>query len=256
MENKIKYIIREVPAEQTEFNFYFEDDGLTETGCDYCYNLFIVAQSRNSCGFNEKEYNNIQNEIENLLEMYVDIINKSNYAQYSSIGSMLLDYKLIDNIHNTKRIKEWTEFFANCCEQPVSPYANYSDNFSAHNEEMTAQYLTLKTGKQWETDDAYGYCQGDYVKMVYCKEHYTSGVKNYGEIWLGAGKEFYTIDIDENGEEADTCYGFIVADCQVRSDEDYKKLVCEWACIPEDETQLEMIDTYRTCVSYTYKEIA
>ena len=83
MEKKINYIIREVPPEQTDFSLYFEDDGLTEAGGDYCYNLFIVAQSRRSSGFNGEEYQNIQNEIENLLEMYVDIVNKSNYAQYS-----------------------------------------------------------------------------------------------------------------------------------------------------------------------------
>jgi hypothetical protein len=255
MNKNIKHIIREVPAEQTEFNFYFDDDGLTSAGGDYCYNLFIVAQSRNSSGFNEKEYQNIQSEIENLLEMYVDIVNKSNYAQYSSTGTMLLDNKLIDSIHNTKRIKVFTDFFKTCCEKPISPYANYHDNFTAHNEEMTAKYLTLKTGKEWSIDSAYGYCQGDYVKMVYCKEHYKNGVKSYGEIWLGAGKEFYTIDIDENGEEIDTCGGYIIADCQARTDEDYKRLVCEWACISEDETQLEMIDGSKTYTKYTYRKV-
>jgi hypothetical protein len=71
MEKKIRYIIREVPPEHTEFSFYFDDDGLTAAGGDYCYNLFIVAQSRRSSGFNEEEYQNIQNEIENLLEMSI-----------------------------------------------------------------------------------------------------------------------------------------------------------------------------------------
>ena len=248
-----KYIVREIPAEQADFSFYFDDDGLTEAGGDYCYNLFIVAQSRNSSGFNEDKYKSIQTEIENLLEMYVDIVNKSNYAQYSSVGAMLKDYSLINSIHNTRRIKAFTSFFAACCKKPVSPYANYHDNFTAHNEEKTAEYLTLKTGKEWTTDSATGYCQGDYVKMVYCPEHYTSGVKHYGEIWLGAGKEFYTIDIDENGDEGDTCGGYIIADCQARTDEDYKNLVCEWACIPEDETQLEMVDGSKTYTKYTYR---
>ena len=251
----IKNIIREVPPEQTDFSFYFDDDGLTSAGGDYCYNLFIITQSRNSSGFNEKEYKNIQLEIENLLEMYNDIMDKSNYAQYNSIGQMLLDYKLIDNTHNTKRIKAFTDFFKRCEEKPQSPYANYYNKFEAFNEEMTAEYLTLKTGKEWCVDDAHGYCQGDYVKMVYCKEHYKSGVKNYGEIWLGAGKEFYTIELDENGEETDTCYGYIIADCQARTDEDYKKIVCEWACIPEDETRLEMIDSQRTYTKYSYRVV-
>lgn len=252
MEKKTNYIIREVPPEQTDFSLYFEDDGLTSAGGDYCYNLFIVAQSRNSGGFNEKEYQNIQNEIENLLEMYSDIVGKSNYAQYPSIGAMLKDYKLIDNIHNTKRIKAFTSFFADCNTILGAPYTG-REKFEAHNTDMTAEYLTLKTGKEWDTVSAYGYCQGDQVVVVYCKEHYTDGAKQYGEVWLGAAKEFYTIDIDENGEETDTCGGYIIADCQARTDEGYKKLVCEWADIPEEETQLEMVDGSRTYTKYNYR---
>lgn len=255
MVNKYKHIVREVSPEESNFSIYFEDEGLTEAGGDYCYNLFIVAQSRNSIGFNEEEYQNIQHEIESLLEMYNDIVNKSDYAQYSSVGAMLKDYKLIDSIYNTKRIKAFLDFFKDCEEKPASPYCNYYNKFEAFNTEKTAQYLTLKTGKQWETDNAYGYCQGDYVEMVYCSEHYKDGVKHYGEIWLGAGKEFYTADLDENLEETDTCYGYIIADCQVRKDEDYKELVCDWACIPENETQLELIDSYRTVTQYSYRVV-
>jgi len=250
----IRNLIREVEPCCEDFSLYFDDAGLTEAGGDYNYNLFIVPQSRNRKGFNEGEYKNIRNEIENLLELYVDIESKSNYyAQYPSAGSMFLDYELIDNIHNTKRIKDFTKFFAECCENPKSPYVNYHDNFTAHNEEMTAKYLTLKTGKEWDVDDAYGYSQGDYVKMVYCKEHYKNGTKYYGEIWLGAGKEFCVIDLNESGEEGSAHYGYIVADCQACRDEDYKKLICEWACIKEEETQLEMIDGSCTYTKYSYR---
>lgn len=249
----IKHIIREVPAEQADFSFYFDDDGLKESGGDYCYNLFIVAQSRNSKGFNEEAYKELQTEIEEMLNHYSDITDKSEYTQYTSVGAMLLDYGLIDNIHNTKRIKAYTKFFASCCEKPKGPYANYDSNFTAHNTEKTAEYLTLETGKQWSTDSATGYCQGDYVEMVYCEEHYTNGVKHYGEVWLGAAKEFCVINLDENGEEADTCYGFIVSDSQAIHDEDYKKLVCEWACIDKSETQLEMIESSKTYTKYEYR---
>lgn len=250
-----KYIIKEVPAEQADFSIYFDDDGLTSAGGDYCYNLFIIAQSRNSSGFNEKEYQNIQAEIEELLEGYTDIVNKSDYAQYSSIGTMLLDHGLINNINNTKHIKAYTQFFADCCEKPHSPYGNYPDNFTAHNTEKTAEYLTLKTGKEWATGSATGYSQGDYVEMVYCKEHYTEGVKHYGEIWLGAGKEFSITFLNEEGEEDYTVYGYIVADSQAWQDEEYKRLVCKWEGIDEAETELQMIDGQNTVVNYNYRTI-
>ena len=251
MEKKTNYIIREVPPEQTDFGFYFDDDGLTSAGGDYCYNLFIVAQSRNSGGFNEEEYQSLQTEIENLLEMYVDIVNKSDYAQYSSIGAMLFDLGLINSIHNTRRIKEITEWLKACLSWGNTSQTRTLAEYEP--EETTAEYLTFKTGKQWTTGSATGYCQGDYVEMVYCTEHYKDGVKNYGEIWLGAGKEFYTVELDENGEEADACYGYIIADSQAWHDEDYKRLVCEWAGIPENETQLEMIDGSRTYTKYNYR---
>lgn len=249
---EIKYIVREVPPEQMELSYYFDDDGLTEAGGDYCYNLFIVAQSRNSRGFNEERYTRVTNEIEELLELYSDIVSKSSYAQYSSIGAMLLDYKLIKSIYNTRRIKAYVDFFIDCNKKPNSPYANYHDNYSAFEEEYVARYLTLKTGKEWDVTNAYGYCQGDYVKIVYCVEHYENP-RIYGEVWLGACKEFYTIDIDENGEEGDTCGGYIIADCQANTDEDYKRLVCEWACIPVEETRLEMIESSRTYTKYEYR---
>ena len=255
MDKKIKYIIREVPPEHTDFGYYFEDDGLTEKGGDYCNNLFIISRERYGriSGFNIEEYQNIQTEIENLFEMYEDIVNKSIYAQYSSVGAMLLDLGLINSIYNTRRIKDITEWL-----KARLRWGNTSQTRTLAEyepEETTAEYLTFKTGKQWAVEEAYGYCQGDYVKMVYCKEHYKDGVKHYGEIWLGAGKEFYTIELDENGEEIDTCGGYIIADCQARNDEDYKRLVCEWACIPEDETRLEMIDSYRTVTKYTYRAV-
>jgi hypothetical protein len=41
MEKNTKYIIREVPPEQSNFSFYFDDDCFTGAGGDYCYNLFI-----------------------------------------------------------------------------------------------------------------------------------------------------------------------------------------------------------------------
>lgn len=240
---KINYIIREVPPEHADFGYYFDDDGLTAAGGDYCYTLFIVPQSRRSSGFNEKEYQNVQNEIENLLEMYEDITNKADYAPYSSVGAMLLDLGLVDSIHNTRRIKEIAEWLKACNLTQAEAYP----------EETAAEYLTFKTGKQWAVAEAYGYCQGDYVKMVYCPEHYKNGVQHYGEIWLGVGKEFCVIDLDENGEEANTCGGYIIADCQARSDEDYKRIICEWACIPAEETRLEMIDGCRTVTRYTYR---
>lgn len=241
-----KYIIKEIPAEQADFSTYFDNDGLTEAGGDYCYNLFIVAQSRDREGFNEKEYQSVLSEIEEIVEYYDDILSESEYANYSSVEELLKDYGLEMTSLN---------FFDWCREKPSSPYGNYFNNLEAFPEEGVAKYLTIKTGKEWSTDSANGYCQGDYVKMVYCKEYYTEGVKHYGEIWLGAGKEFTITFLNGNGEEEDTIGGYIVADCQAWKDEDYKKLVCEWEGIDEAETELQMVDGQHITTTYSYRTI-
>ncbi|MFA7019179.1 MAG: hypothetical protein WC239_09375 [Sphaerochaetaceae bacterium] len=239
MKKRINYIIREVPPEHADFSYYFDNDGLTAAGGDYCNNLFIVNYTRHSRGFNEEEYQNIVEQAEAILDGFHDVNDKwtNGYNSYASYKEVLEYNNVLYSPRKCHLLKEWAE------------HADTSDT------ETIAEYLTITTGKKWAVDEAYGYCQGDYVEMVYCEDHYKDGVQHYGEIWLGAGTEFYVIDLDENGEEVDTYGGYIVADSQAWKDEDYKRLVCEWAGIPEDETRLERIDSYRTVTQYTYRAV-
>lgn len=238
-----KYIIREVPAAECDFSLFFDDDGLTSAGGDFSNNLFIVAQSRHDNGFNAETYNEIFAKVESLDYDYDEFVNNNKYTDFTSIGDVLKANGLIDNVHNGIAIKKWKEFLNR----------DYSGRYG-DDEPKVADYLTLKTGKEWKVSAAHGYCQGENVKLVYCAEHYEDkDARKYGEVWLGAAKEFYTVDIDENGEEIDACYGYIVADCQVNTDADYKKIICELACIKEEETILEMIESSRVVTKYTYK---
>lgn len=261
--NNIKNIIREVEPEYTDFSIYFDNDGLTEVGGDYCYNLFIVSQSRNQNGFNEESYKKVYDEIELLVSEWDNFKYAKehgyelNYKSFSDIVAWNTHNNrggfYINSLKNANKLSELRQFIE-WLSEPSKAYG-YSNrvNWEADEEGCVAKYLTIKTGKEWDTESAHGYCQGDSVVMVYCKEHYKEGVKHYGEVWLGAAKEFCVINLDENGEESNTCYGFIVADCQARENEDYKRLVCEWACIKENETQLEMIDGSRTYRKYSYR---
>ena len=231
--NETAFIIREVPPEQTDFSFYFEDDGLTAAGGDYCNNLFIVP-TRHNYGFNGEEYTHIQNKADAIIDGFSDVSEKwtNNYKTYKEC---MQDNAIEYTSRKCHALKEWVK------------------NADTGDADTIAEFLTIITGNKWDTASATGYCQGDYVEMVYCPEHYKGGVKHYGEVWLGAAKEFCTIDIDENGEEGDTCFGYIVADCQAWKDADYKRLVCEWACITEEETRLEMIESQRTYTKCTYR---
>lgn len=239
----IKHIIREVEPDACDFRFFFEDDGLTEAAGDYCYNLFIIGD-RHTATFNGKEYENIQYNIDHILDGFQDVEEKNPYG-YATYKEVMRDWYIDYTPRKCHALKEWAK------------------NADSSDMETVADYLTITTGKKWKTMGVTGYCQGDYVDVLYCEGFHTEETaKIYGEIWLGCGKEFCVIDVEgyaegEDGEpeytEVDSCYGYIIADCQAWHDEDYKKLVCEWAGINEDESRLEMIDGSHTYTHYSYR---
>ncbi|MBQ1776614.1 MAG: hypothetical protein IIZ93_00510 [Acidaminococcaceae bacterium] len=236
----IKNIIRECDPETAELSFYFDNDGLTEKGGDYCYNLFIVMQDRHGIsGFNTDEYKRVKETAENILEGFSDVDEGKTYCNgfKPTYKSIMQDEGLSYNPTLCHKLREWAKAVNDCTADT----------------EAVAAYLTVTTGKTWATSSAYGYCQGDYVQIVYCKQYYPENVEKYGEIWLGAAKEFCVIDLDENGEEGDSCWGYIVADCETRTDADYKRLVCEQSGIKPEETRLEMINGYHTYTKYEYR---
>ena len=228
-----KYIVREVPPEQAEFSWYFDDDGLTEAGGDFCYNLFIISRERYGryYGFNIETYKDIVSRIEDLADSFSYVPGE----YFKSYKAAMEDARIRYSPQRCKALKDLL-----------------LDLNDASDPETVAEYLTITTGKQWDVASATGYRQGDYCEIVYCKQYHKEPIA-YGEVWLGAAKEFCVIDLDEDGNELESVYGYIVADCQAWRDEDYKRLVCEWAGIPEEETRLEMVDGYTVSKSYSYR---
>ena len=236
----MKHIIREIAPENAMFQTYFDDDGLTEKGGNYCYNLFIICNEgyNRLSGFNVEEYRNIQKRMENILDGFSDVEDGlTNYdGKRYTYKDIMMENDIQYNSILCHRLKKWTK------------------NADINDSDDVAAFLSILTKKEWDSISVTGYCQGDYCEIVYCAEHY-SNPRQYGEIWLGCGKEFEVIDINENGNETDVYGGYIVADCEVRNDEDYKRLVCEWACIPIEETKLEMIENRYTRIEYTYRAV-
>ena len=243
----IKNIIREVPAEYYDVSSYFDDDGLTSAGGEYCYNLFIVSNEGwgRIDGFNIDEYKNIQNRIEHILDGFQDVEDKCvDYdGRRYTYKDIMQEYGIKYNSRICHALKEWAK------------------NADPENTDSVADYLTITTGKKWAVKGVTGYCQGDYVDVIYCVEYYKDA-EAYGEIWMGCCKEFCVIDVEdynegEDGEatytEGDTVYGYIIADSQAWRDDDCKKIVCEWAGINENETRLELIDGYNTYTTCSYR---
>ena len=235
-----RHIIREYEPDCTTFELYFDDDGLTEKGGDYCNNLFIVCNDRwnRLHGFNLDEYKRVKETAESILEGFSDV--EDGLTDYDghkyTYKDIMQEYNIPYTSHKCHMLKEWYKMNDDCTADPAA----------------IAEYLTITTGKEWDVEGVYGYCQGDYCEVVYCKEHHNKP-EIYGEVWLGCAKEFSVIDLDENGEEIDSVGGYIVADSEARDDEDYKRLVCEWAGIDEQETEIQMIDGYSTQTVYSYR---
>lgn len=235
----MKNIIREIAPENAVFESYFDNDGFTSAGGDYNYNLFIITWDHGQMyGFNLEEYKNVVEHAENILSGFSDV--DQGIVDYDG---RKITYKQIMQDEGLKyspvlchKLRAWAE-------------KAVTDDTSA-----IAKYLTITTGKYWAASSASGYCQGDWCEYVYCAEtHVGTDARAAAEIWLGCAKEFCVINLDENGEEIDSVYGYIVADSQAWRDDDYKKLVCDWAGIDPAETRLEMIDGSTTRTVYSYR---
>ena len=257
---KIKNIVREVPPEDTSLNIYFDDDGLQGSGQNFCHNLFIPARTQRHNGFNTETYNRVINDIEFLVhsrtEREIEKLSEQTLT-YASFADIVLDINNndygvppLDGAETLYKLEEFIEWLD---EPSTRPHYRRYTNWQADTSACVAKFLTIVTEKNWSVKRATGYCQGDVVDVIYCNEFYPNCAKKYGEVWLGAAKEFAVITLDEDGQENDSCYGFIVADCEAQNDADYKRIVCEQAGIDIAETRLEMIESSRTYTKHTYR---
>lgn len=235
MEN-VKYIIRECEPETIDFSYFFDNDGLRAAGGDYCYNVFIIENRYNS-GYNTADYNELKTECENVL-CEIDYL-LSDSSEYKNIKEIMTDYKLHYNPQNAHILKKLCRKY----------YRDYTS-------EILTEYLKVKTGENWNTTTARGYSQGDWNTILYCEKYNTPEQINIiGDLWQGCGKEFCIISLDDQNNEIESCFGYFVADCQVRYDADYKSIVCRDAGIPENNTTLELIENSYTTTHYTYKAV-
>ena len=227
--NNTRYIIREVY--EPDFEFYFDDDGFSSRGGIYGYNIFpILSDYRGYCShyhaaINDDEFKKLDEELNNIIDEIYNLDNS--YSRYKNVKEIMEDYNLTYNPKNAHTLKEML-----------------SDNYYL---DHLTDYLTIKTGEKWACIPVTGYCQGDFTNVIYCEKYYTEkDARVVGEMVLGCAKEFSITFVNEGEteENADTVYGYFVADCEAWKDEDYKKIVCGYEGIdPEkDNVTLEMIE--------------
>lgn len=235
----IKYIIRE--CANPDFSEYFDTDCFDGDACkNYSCYLFILHRDRWNTyhGVNEKEYKYITEKAGNIIDgfEYAEEKGKTYDGKRYTYKDCMEEQGYKYNSTLCSKLKKWY--------MQVDIYSFNS----------IAAFLTITTGKEWKTMELHGYCQGDYCTVVYCAEQYTDDqAAMHGSIWLGCAKEFSVTELDDNGEEIDTVFGYYVADSQTWKNEGYKKIVCKYAGISQEETELYMIKNRRMVETYDYE---
>lgn len=222
----IKNIFEEVNP--PDFSFYFDDDYMAD-------NLYIISRGR--MGINTDKYEKIIEQAQYLVELFNDAEDGIVYENGETMtheGAM--EEAGIDSSVPLEKLLAWYKLDGN-----TSDPADIAD------------FLTITTGEIWRTMTVCGYCQGDWCDIVYKTTDADSDqfARISGELYLGRGKEFALLDDDGFGG----CSGYFVADCQIRNDEDYKKVLCDMAGCSIEETAVRLISDIRTETHYDYKTI-
>lgn len=205
-----KIIAREVAPEDVDFSLFFDDDGMKSTGGENC--AVYIPETQYMRGFNANEYNDIVELAENIIEAFDDIKNGETwnaYGIYSNYKEAMEDYGIKYTSKKCSLLKKWAE------------------KADTDNTDDIAEFLTITTGKKYNSRSYNGYSQGDYCEVVYCEEIYPEeSIDMIGKFWLGCGTEF----------SIDDCYGYYVPDnIRWEKDDKLKKyLADECGCKLED----------------------
>lgn len=227
----IKNIIKEVF--ESDLSGFFDCDCYSKAAGDFGYTVFCVTShyGNYSSGINEKDFQNITNEFDNIMG---DIDSIGYY--YKSIKEVMKDYNIPYSPNRAHELKN------------LANIRDYIDQITT--------YLSIKTGKKWENQAARGYSQGDYADIIFCADHYESkDISVIGDMFLGCGKEYSITWLNDDGSEGETVYGYYVADSEAWRDQDIKTLVCSYAGLNPDTTQLQLIENIKTAYIPEYRTV-
>ena len=240
----MKYIIKQIPPEAAELSFFFDGDTFTERARGIQYALFPLVSDRWSLYpvINRELWEDITRRASALADDFDGIRNdgesRSTYSR--SYKAVMQDYGIKYSPRTAHALKEWST----------------RHEYDPSTPESIAEYLSITTGHEWTTTSATGYCQGDYAITVYCPDgNSAETAQAAGEIALGAASEYSITEIDDDGEELETVYGYIIADSQAYRPEDVKRLVCSYEGIDPADAVLMIPGEPHTVTTYEYMEV-
>ena len=235
------HVFKEYNPEYDDTKFFF-DDIYFFGSCDDNERIYILSYDHHSIyGINKEEYEDV----------------------FQTVNSLFNDFEYVENhyreyTYKQAMIENGLSFNPTLCSKLKKLYEKEYSSFDIYSFDTVADYLTITTGKTWNTLTVYGYCQGDICTIIYCEdEHKAEHIETYGNMFLGCYRAFCLADLDENGEEQEETkvYGYYVADNQAYKDDDIKKVLCEYEGLKPEETKVFLISGQTVRTEYTYDEI-
>ena len=166
----------QVAPENTDFSYYFDDDGLKEK-----YSIVINSGGRNGAKFNE--------------EFLDDFINV--WDEYGWNDSMIVALDRVLTGENFENRKKLTIKDVNDLKKL------YEDSDGGEYLETAGAFYEIITRKKWEVKSFYGYSKSDYCKILYRPDQYSEeSINEVGHVWIGRASEFII----------DDCGGYYVID--------------------------------------------
>jgi hypothetical protein len=218
-----KIIAREVEPGAIDFSSYFDDDGLKNIGGENC--AIYIPGGRQHYGFNNDEYEEIQEKANRIIEGFKYVGENEYYACYKEV---MEDCAIPYTSLKCHLLRDWTE----------NRYTSDTDRM--------ADFLTIITGEKWNCRDFCGYSQGDYCEVLYCMAHHSEdGITEIGKFWLGCGTEFII----------DGCGGYFVTDSvRWKEGKPLRDLLADYAGCKPDELEIYLYKGGHTVADYELME--
>ena len=220
-------IFREVSPECQEIDYLYDDDFIRGKGGDGYEDaiLYVIAGSDYAVT-NKQEWERLCKLVDDIATDFYDLMNGNGYY-FRTFKEICKYYDIKYSPVMVHKLKAFAE--------------SYDDRSF----DDIAAFLTITTGKEWDTYTVTGYSQGDYATGIYCTEFYTSeSLELYVGAAAGTVSEFCRIEDD------DTCYGFFVPDEIKWNADELRTYLSNCYGDKEEDITIELFKGYSSVANY------
>ena len=223
MANKV--IFRE--SEYSEFDCLYDDDFIKgKCGDGYEDAILYVIAGNDYAVTNKQEWERLCNFVDNVATDFYDLLHNNGYY--------FRTFKEICNYYGIRYSPAM-----------VHKLKKFAESYDDRSFDDIAAFLTITTGKEWDTYTVTGYSQGDYATGIYCTEFYTSeSLELYVGAAAGTVTEFCRIDGN------DKCWGYYVTDDIKWNEDKLREYLASMEGDKPENIQIELFNGYSQVASY------